>query len=159
MIIESTSSAVVKWDTTLKKDTVDLADCKTYDVDEVSNRKRKATDFYQNSSMNNQKSKKSMQTPPGEMLNMFYSRENLSQLCAEGAIRNLMNFLHCSPADLTSFWNLATSPLHSIQNSLNEVQVPRAVMLNASIGPLGIDSIVNAFGFYERSLILQRHQS
>ena len=57
-IFESTSSAVVKWDTTLKKDTVDLADCKTYDVDEVSNRKRKATDFYQNSSMNNQKSKK-----------------------------------------------------------------------------------------------------
>jgi len=35
-IIESTSSAVVKWDTTLKKDTVDLADCKKYDVDEVS---------------------------------------------------------------------------------------------------------------------------
>jgi len=90
---------------------------------------------------------------------MFYSRENFSKLCAEGAIRNLMNFLHYSPADLTSFWNLATSPLHSIQNSLNEVQVPRAVFRNASIGPLGIDSIVNAFGFYERSLILQRHQS
>jgi len=45
-IIESTSSAVVKWDTTLKKDTVDLADCKKYDVDEVSDRKCKATDFF-----------------------------------------------------------------------------------------------------------------
>ena len=56
-IIESTSSAVVKWDTTLKKDTVDLADCTKYDVDEVSDRKCKATDFYQNSSMNNQMSK------------------------------------------------------------------------------------------------------
>ncbi len=78
-IIESTSSAVVKWDTTLKKDTVDLADCKTYDVDEVSNRKRKATEFFLYSSMNNQKSKKSMQTPPGEMRNMFYSRENSSK--------------------------------------------------------------------------------
>jgi len=57
-IIESTLSAVVKWDSTLKKDTVHLADCKKYDVDEVSDRKRKATDFYQNSSMNNQMSKK-----------------------------------------------------------------------------------------------------
>jgi glutamine synthetase type III len=56
-IIESTSSAVVKWDSTLKKDIVDLADCKKYDLDEVSERKRKATDFYQNSSMNNQMSK------------------------------------------------------------------------------------------------------
>ena len=32
-ICESTSSAVVKWDTTLKKDTDDLADCKKFDVD------------------------------------------------------------------------------------------------------------------------------
>ena len=44
-IIESTLSAVVKWDTTLKKDTVDLADCKQYDVDKNLDRKRKATDF------------------------------------------------------------------------------------------------------------------
>jgi len=44
-IFESTLSAVVKWDTTLKKDTVDLADCEKYDVNEASDRKRKATDF------------------------------------------------------------------------------------------------------------------
>jgi hypothetical protein len=48
-----------------------------------------------------------------------------------------MNVLHCSPADMTSFWNLATSPLHYIQQSLNEVQVPKAV-IGASFG---IDSI------------------
>jgi len=87
--------------------------------------------------MNNQMSKKSMQTPPGEMRNMFYSRKNLCKLCAEGAVRNLMNLLHCSPADMTSFLNLATSPLHSILHSLNEVQLPRAVMGNS----FGIDSI------------------
>ena len=136
-IIESTSSAVVKWDTTLKKDTVDLADCKKYDVDEVSDRKRKSTDFYQNSSMNNQMSKKSMQTLPGQMLNLFYSRENLGKLCAEGSIRNLMNVLHCSHADMTTFWKLATSPLPSILVSLNEVQVPKAIVSNSH----GIDSI------------------
>ncbi len=48
-----------------------------------------------------------------------------------------MNFLHCSPADLTSFWNLAISPIHSILNSLNEVRLPKAVMANS----FGIDSI------------------
>ncbi len=136
-IIESTSSAVVKWDSTLKKDTVDLTDCKKYDVDEVSDRKRKATDFYQNTSMNNQMSKKSIQTQPGEICNMFYSRENLGKLCAEGSIRNLMNLLHCSHADMTTFWNLATSSLHSILATLNEDQLPRAVMSNS----FGIDSI------------------
>jgi len=78
-----------------------------------------------------------MKTTPGEMRNMFYSRENLCKLCAEGAVRNLMHVLHCSPADMTSFWKLATSSLHSIQNSLNEVQLPRAVMGNS----FGIDSI------------------
>ena len=131
------STAVVKWDSTLKKDTVDLSDCKKYDVDEVSERKRKATDFYQNSAMTYQMSKKQKQTPPGQMLNMFYSRENLCKLCAEGAVRNLMNVLHCSTADMTSFWNLATSPLDTIQKSLNEVQVPKAVIGAA----LGIDNI------------------
>ncbi len=80
--------------------------------------------------------------PPDEMRNMFYSRENFSKLCAEGAVRNHMNMLHCSPADMTSFWNLATSPLHLIQNSLNEVQVPIAVMPSAVTGnSLTIDSI------------------
>jgi len=81
-------------------------------------------------------SKKSMQTPPGEMCNMYYSRENFSKLCAEGAVRNLMNVLHCSPADMTSFWNLATSPLHSILHSLNEVNLPRAVTGNSLKIPL-----------------------
>jgi hypothetical protein len=53
-----------------------------------------------------------------------------------------MNVLHCSPADMTSFWNLATSPLHLIQNSLNEVQVPRAVMPCSVTGnSLTVDSI------------------
>jgi hypothetical protein len=41
-----TSSAVVKWDTSLRKDTVDLADCQKYDNEVILNRKRKATDFY-----------------------------------------------------------------------------------------------------------------
>ena len=42
-----TSSPVVKWDTSLRKDTVD-ADCQKYDNGVILNRKHKATDFYQN---------------------------------------------------------------------------------------------------------------
>jgi hypothetical protein len=38
---------VVKWDTSLHKDTVD-ADCQKYDNGVILNRKHKATDFYQN---------------------------------------------------------------------------------------------------------------
>jgi hypothetical protein len=48
-----------------------------------------------------------------------------------------MNVLHCSHADMTSFWKLATSSLHSILDSLNGIQLPRAVMGNS----FGIDSI------------------
>jgi hypothetical protein len=39
-----------------------------------------------------------------QMENRFYSEDNLSKLCAEGAVRNLMNMLHCSRAELNSFW-------------------------------------------------------
>jgi hypothetical protein len=35
--------------------------------------------------------------------NIFYSENNSSKLCAEGAIRNLMNVLHCSNHDMDLF--------------------------------------------------------
>jgi hypothetical protein len=46
--------------------------------------------------------------PPGQMKNMFFY-ENLSKLCAEGAIQNLLNMLHFSPEDVNYFGELATS--------------------------------------------------
>jgi hypothetical protein len=45
-IDKSTKLAVVKWDETLKKDTVNLADCKQYDKLDGSQRKCKSTDFF-----------------------------------------------------------------------------------------------------------------
>ena len=39
-------SAVVKWDTTLKRDTVNIGDYKEYKNQDVSQRKREFTDFY-----------------------------------------------------------------------------------------------------------------
>jgi hypothetical protein len=61
------------------------------------------------------------------MKNMFYSEENSSKLCAEGAIRNLMNILHCLTEDMNLFWELSTSNLSSIMMSLNELEVPKKV--------------------------------
>jgi hypothetical protein len=43
---KSTKLAVVKWDVTLKKDMVDLGDCKKYDEIDVSQRKPKSTNFF-----------------------------------------------------------------------------------------------------------------
>jgi len=126
--------AVVKWDTSLRKATVDLADCQKYDNKNILSRKRKATDFYQNLQVKkskirtSKKSEESSEPPPGQMKNMFYSTDNLTKLCAEGAIRNLMNMLQCSAEDTSTFWELATSPLLSIKCHLKEDSIPKAVL-------------------------------
>jgi hypothetical protein len=58
---------------------------------------------------------------------MFFSDEKLSNLCAKGAIQNLLNMLHFSPEDMIFFWELATSDLFTLMKSLNESFVPKAV--------------------------------
>jgi hypothetical protein len=45
-IDKKTKTAVVKWEETLKKDTVHLGDCKKYNELDVIPRKRKSTDFF-----------------------------------------------------------------------------------------------------------------
>ncbi len=45
-IDKDTKSAVVKWEETLKKDTVHLVDCKKYNELDVIPRKRKSADFF-----------------------------------------------------------------------------------------------------------------
>jgi hypothetical protein len=138
-----TLSAVAKWDTLLCKDTVDLADCQKYNNQVISNRKLNATDFYQNLQVKSSKLSKSqmsdasLEPPPGQMKNMFYSKDNLSKLCVEGAIRNLMNVLHCLAEDMSTFWELAASSLPLIKSHLKEDLVPKAVSRKG----IGIDSI------------------
>jgi hypothetical protein len=68
---------------------------------------------------------------------MFFFNENLSKLCAEGAIQNLLNMLHFSPEDMNIFWELATTDLITLMKSLNELFVPKAV----STPSLGIDLV------------------
>ncbi len=125
----STKIAIVKWDVTQKRDPVDLGDCKKYDEVDVSQRKCKSTDFYFDMTTKkckeNKKSDALLNPPTGQMKNLFYSEENSSKLCSEGAIGNLMNMPHCSKKDMELFWELATSDLPSIMRSLNESTVPK----------------------------------
>jgi hypothetical protein len=58
---------------------------------------------------------------------MFYSEKNSSKLCAEGAIGNLMNVLHCPKNEVKQFWDIVQSPVHLILQTLGESSVPKAV--------------------------------
>ncbi len=68
---------------------------------------------------------------------MFFSDENLSKSCAEGAIQNLLNMLHFLPEAMNIFWELALSDLFTLMKSLNESYVSKAVLKLS----LGMDSI------------------
>jgi hypothetical protein len=76
-------------------------------------------------------------TASDQMKNMFYSKDNCLKLCVEGAIRNLMNMLHCSVEDMNTFWDLAILPLPLLLTRLNVNCVPDAVIGKET----GIDSI------------------
>jgi hypothetical protein len=67
------------------------------------------------------------------MKNMFYSNENSSKICAEGAIQIILNMLHFSPKDMNIFWEVATLDLIILMKSLNESYVPKDV-LKLSLG-------------------------
>ncbi len=84
-----------------------------------------------------QRSDASLTPPPGQMKNMFHSKDNVSKLCAEGAIRNLMHMLHHSTEDITMFWELATTSLPSLRSSLNEDPIPGSSITSENV----IDSI------------------
>ena len=131
-IDKNTKTAVVKWEETWKKDTVHLGDCKKYNKLDVIPRKWKSTDFFCEIPQT-----KRGKPPPGQMKNMFFSDENLSKLCAEGAIQNLLNMLHFLPEDMNIFGELATSNLFTLIKSLYESHVPKAVLKPS----LGINSI------------------
>jgi hypothetical protein len=74
----------VKWDVTWKKDMADLGDCKKYDEKDVSQRKRKSTDFYfdmtDKKCKANKKSDELLNPPTRHMKNMFYLEENSSKV-------------------------------------------------------------------------------
>jgi hypothetical protein len=58
--------------------------------------------------------------------NKFFSSDNNSKLCAEGALKNLLYMLKMNAQDIEEFWTLVTSPISTISDSLQE-DVPKAV--------------------------------
>ncbi len=71
--------------------------------------------------------------------------KNTTKLCAEGAIGNLMNVLHCNEIEMNQFWSIVQSPIHLIQSTLRESLVPKAVQ--KKLGSK-CDSIQKVFGFF-----------
>ena len=54
--------------------------------------------------------------------------KNTTKLCAEGAIGNLMNVLHCNEIEVNQFWSIVLLPIHLIPQMLGESSVPKAVL-------------------------------
>jgi hypothetical protein len=106
---------------------------KNYSVNVTNERKRKETDFQH---LQNNKRWTSIKTNDGlkghstttllSTSNKFFSSDNNSKLCAEGALKNLHYMLKMNAQDIEEFWTLVTLPLFTISDSLQE-DVPKAV--------------------------------
>jgi hypothetical protein len=96
---------------------VKLCDCKKYEENHVGQRKQKPTEVYMDKPI-----KKHMKAEASalevQMENRFYSEDNLSRLCAEGAVRNLMNMLHCLREKMDTFGEMATMSVQGTQFAL-----------------------------------------
>ncbi len=99
----------------------------------TNKQKRKETDFLH---LQNNKRQISIKTNDGSKVhstttllstsNKFYSSDNNSKFCAEGALKNLLYMLKMNAQDIKEFWTLVMSLLSTISDSLQE-DVPKAV--------------------------------
>jgi hypothetical protein len=62
-----------------------------------------------------------------QIKNKYYLENNISKLCVEGAIGNLMNILNFSEEDMNLVWSIVTSTMHAIPSMLGDTFVPKAV--------------------------------
>ncbi len=108
------NTAQIKWDTSRTLTTVSLHDIRHYVDDQNSKRKRKQTDFLHNQH-NVKKNKPS--TVNSDVICIddddvsvitpkmpFYSCDNASKLCAEGALKNMLHMLQMKKEDIEFFW-------------------------------------------------------
>ncbi len=106
---------------------------KKYSVNATNKQKRKETDFLH---LQNNKCWTSIKTNDGSKVhsmptllsrsNKFFSSDNNSKLCAEGAQKKLLYMLKINAQYIKVFWKLVTSPLSTISNFLQE-DIPKAV--------------------------------
>jgi hypothetical protein len=144
---------MIQWETTRKTDSVDLGDLKRFSMEDSTPRKQKSTKFFSPLSGKKIASNKQHHSDRSDIQhctkNKFFSMKNTTELCAEGAIGNLMNVLHCNEIEVNQFWSIVQSPIHLIQTTLGESLVPKAV-LKKSGGEC--DSIQKSFGFFVKKL-------
>jgi len=130
------NTAQINWDTSRTLTNVSICDLRHYFDDDNSKRKRKQTDFLHD--QHNVKKKKHSSVNATVVCvedddvsiithkMPFYSSENATKLCAEGALKNLLHMLKMEKRDIDLFWGLATSPLAVISDTLKS-NIPKAV--------------------------------
>jgi hypothetical protein len=100
-------------------------------MEDSTPRKQKSTNFFSPISGKKIASNKQHESDRSDIQhctkNMPFSVKNTTKLCAEGAIGNLMNVLHCNEIEVNQFWSIVQSPIHLIQTTLSESLVPKAV--------------------------------
>jgi hypothetical protein len=79
-------SVLVKWGTSLKRENVFLNDCRKFDVEDKSLRKRKATDFFAPMASEEivHKSEPDVRLicADGQVENIYFNPDNFSKQCA-----------------------------------------------------------------------------
>ena len=69
-----------------------------------------------------------------EIQNKYYLSTNSSELCAEGAIVNLMNVVNCSDDDMKLFWSIVCDQsMQSVCEKLQVMSVPKIVHKTKSL--------------------------
>ncbi len=101
-------------------------------MEDSTPRKQKSTNFFSSLSGKKIALNKQHQSDRSDVQhctkNKLFSVKNTTKLCAEGAIGNLMNVLHCNEIEVNQFWSIVQSPIHLIQTTLCESLVPKAVL-------------------------------
>ena len=121
-------------------------------MEDSTPRKQKSTDFFSPISGKKIASNKQHQSDRSDIQhctkNKFFSVKKTTKLCAEGAIGNLMNVLHCNEIDMNQFWCIVQSPIHLIQKILGESLVPKAVQKNLEANVIQLKKV---FGFFVKN--------
>ena len=135
----SENTAVVKWTTTLLRETVKLSDCKLINAANIHPRKRQMTDRFVPGTKGKSDNPEEQPEPtklPGQLSNKYYSAENLNKNCAEGSIANLMYMLGFTEKDIDLFWTLSRQSVFNVSSDLGET-IPHKVLTKSGV----VDSI------------------
>jgi len=109
-ILDDGISVLVKWETLLKKEIVNLNDCRKLDVEATPARKWKTPDFFvpidteeAEEIIHEAQPDDRLICTDDQLTNLFYNTENSSKQCAQGAIANLLHMLQCSKEQMIYF--------------------------------------------------------